>query len=140
MFDLSSHSYQEIRDTPHEIQRYYGFFRKERAAEAKAEIAQGLTALVQAVPGTVEGTVKATSSRFWYNTDSLAAFADGRELEIFLGAKHFGKATNGLPRAGIFSELVVNIFTYGNVAHFMESDLAKEMKKYLSSYVASGII
>ncbi len=134
MSDLSLHSYQEIRDTFHEIGRYYGFFRKERAAEAKAEIAQGLTALIQAAKGTFEGTVRAASSRWWYNTDSLAAFVDGRELEIFLGAKHQGRATNRLPCAGIFSELAVNIFTYGNVIKFIESSLAKEMKRYLDKY------
>ncbi len=124
----------EIHDTPHEIQRYYGFFRKEKAAQAKIEIAAGLTALVQAAQGTVEGTAKATSSRFWYNTDSLAAFVGGLELEISLGAKHYRKAATVLPSAGLFSELVVNIFTYGNVAQFMETDLAKEMKKYLDKY------
>lgn len=137
MSDISSHSYQEIHDTPHEIQRYYGFFWKEKAAQAKYEIAQNLTGLILAANGTVEGRIAPTSSRWWYNTDSLTALVDSTELEISLGAKHNRKAAVGLPCAGIFSELAVLIFTYDNAQQFMQSNLAGEMKEYLSRYGTS---
>ena len=106
----------------------------EKAAQAKVEIAHGLTELVRAAQGMVEGSIQARSSRWWYNTDSLSVLAEETELEISLGAKHRLKATWGIPCAGILSELVVNIFTYSNVVKFMESDLAQEMKKYLNQY------
>lgn len=134
MSDLAHLSYQKVNDTSLEINRYYGFFRQEKAAKAKVEIANSLTELILAANGTVEGTIKATSSRWWYNTDSLTAVVNDTELEISIGAKHRRKATLGLPNSGIFSELVVSIFTYENPQQFMQSSLAEKMKEYLNKY------
>ena len=136
MSDLAHLCYPVNNDTLVEISRHYGFFRKEKAAQAKLEIAQGLTQLIHAANGTVEGNVKATSSRWWYNTDTLTALVNDTELEISIGARHKRKATQSLPCAGIFSELAVSIFTYQNPQQFMQTPLAKEMKKYLSQYGA----
>ncbi len=134
MSDLADLCYQQLNDTPAEINRYFGFFRKQKAAQAKHEIAQGLTGLILAAHGSVDGEVTSTSWYWVYNTDSLTAVVGSTTLEISLGARHRRKATKGLPYAGIFSELVVNIFPYDNPQQFMQSSLAAQMKEYLSCY------
>ncbi len=137
MSDLAQLSYQVHRDTSVEINRYFGFFRKPKAAQAKVEIARGLTGLILEAHGFIDGQVSPTSWYWVYNTDSLLAVIGDTTLEISLGARHRRKATMGLPCAGIFSELVVNIYPYENPLQFMQSLLAMQMKEYLSRYGTS---
>jgi len=135
MSDLANHSYHIHRDTPDEINRYFGFFRPEKAAAAKVEIGQSLTELVRAAHGTVEGEISPKSWWWFYHTDSLTVLVNDTTLEISLGARHKLKATADLPCAGIISEAVVSIFPYH--PRFMQSQLAAEMKKYLNQYANS---
>ena len=137
MSDLAHLCYQIHRDTPEEINRYFGFFRQEKAAQAKVEIGRGLTELVRTVNGIAEGKINPQSWLWLYNTNSLTVLVDNTKLAISLGARHRRKATTGLPCAGIFSELVVSIFPYQNPLQFMQSPLAAEMKKYLTQYANS---
>ncbi len=138
MSDLANLCYQKSSDTPSEINRYFGFFRKEKAAQAKSEIGFYLSALIQAAGGTIEGKIDPKSSRWWYNTDTLTAVINDMEVEISLGAKHRRKATIGLPHSGLFSELTISIFSYDTALQFMQSNLAAEMKKYLNQYANSS--
>lgn len=132
MSDLATLSYHVHRDTACEINRYFGFYRQEKAALAKVFLGTSLTDLVHTAGGTIEGVAEPISWYLLYHTNTLYARIDNTDVEITLGARKRRKATLGLPISGIHSEVAVCIIPMN--LDFMKSELAHTIKEYLTIY------
>lgn len=137
MPDLATLCYQENRDTHSEINRYFGFFRRETAALAKVAIGKNVSNYVYAAGGTLEGIVKPQAWPLIYHTDLLHAHVRDTQIQITIGARKRWKATMDLPCAGIISELAIEFFSYD--ARLMEDPLVTKIKNYLSRFSLESI-
>ena len=132
--------HREFNDTTEEIHRIFGFGQRDDAGKAKLEIGTKLLEdLMAAGSIIVDLNLSNHSWRWLYHTSSIQALVENFPLDIMLGAKHRRKATKGLPHAGIYSELVVNIYSSGH-RELLLHPLVQQMKSYLTNYEPQFVV
>ena len=132
--------HREFNDTTEEIHRIFGFGQRDYAGKAKLEIGTKLLEdLIAADSAIVDFNLSNHSWRWLYHTSSIQALVENLPLNIMLGARYRRKATSGLPHAGIYSQLVVNIYSSGHLKLLLHP-LVQQMKSYLTDYKPQFVV